>query len=97
MRRKHLKKSPLEKWLHDSQRRHDRKQVIKRNQKRKRRRHCLLFIVLLLLLAAAGYGIWTFLRREFLAAQLDAIPEIREWLHSWTPFRKYVNVPITLF
>lgn len=78
MRRKHLKKSPLEKRLHDSQRRHDRKQVIKRNQKRKRRRHCLLFIVLLLLLAAAGYGIWTFVRREFLAAQLDAIPEIRE-------------------
>lgn len=78
MKRNPKKIAALEQRVMESQRRHDRKQVMKRNQKRMRRRRRIFAVLTLALLCAAGYGGYTLLRRTFFNTQFDELPTLRE-------------------
>lgn len=78
MKRNPKKIAALEQRVMESQRRHDRKQVMKRNQKRMRRRRRVFALFTLALLCAAGYGGYTLLRRTFFNAQFEELPMLRE-------------------
>lgn len=78
MKRNPKKIAALEQRVIESQRRHDRKQVMKRNQKRMRRRRRVFALFTLALLCAAGYGGYTLLRRTFFNAQFEELPMLRE-------------------
>lgn len=78
MRQNPKKRTALEQRVLESQRRHDRKQVIKRNLQRRRRRRRLFALLFLLLLLATGYGLYTFVRRTFLNARFEELPTVRK-------------------
>lgn len=78
MKRNPKKIVALEQRVMESQRRHDRKQVMKRNQKRMRRRRRVFALFTLALLCAAGYGGYTLLRRTFFNAQFEELPMLRK-------------------
>lgn len=78
MRRNPKKMTALEQRVAESQRRHDRKQVMKRNLKRRRRRRRVFALLSLLVLCGAGYGLYTVVRRTFFNARFDQLPTLRE-------------------